>query len=183
MRLVNLSPALILEIFLPPLLFEVAWNLKWRDLWREIVPVTLYAVIGVIISVIGIGLALNYFTGMALPIALLVGASLAATNPVSVIALFRELGASKRLTILMEGESLFNDGVAVVAFGLLVAIPLGIARFDIPTTIARFCVVVGVGIGVGSNWLWDFLPGSTLRFAACRTVAYPRLGLRYLRNY
>jgi len=100
--------------------------------------------------VIGIGLALNYFAGMALPIALLVGASLAATDPVSVIALFRELGASKRLTTLMEGESLFNDGVAVVAFGLLVGIPLGIAQFDIPTTIARFCVVVGVGIGVGS---------------------------------
>lgn len=99
---------------------------------------------------IGIGLALNYFAGMALPIALLVGASLAATDPVSVIALFRELGASKRLTTLMEGESLFNDGVAVVAFGLLVGIPLGIAQFDIPTTIARFCVVVGVGIGVGS---------------------------------
>lgn len=150
MRLVNLSPALILEIFLPPLLFEAAWNLKWRDLWREIVPVTLYAVIGVIISVIGIGLALNYFAGMALPIALLVGASLAATDPVSVIALFQELGASKRLTTPMEGESLFNDGVAVVAFSLLVGIPLGIAQFDIPTTIARFCVFVGVGIGVGS---------------------------------
>lgn len=149
-RLVNLSPGLILEIFLPPLLFEAAWNLKWRDLRREIVPVTLYAVIGVIISVIGIGLALNYLTGMALPIALLIGASLAATDPVSVIALFRELGASKRLTTLMEGESLFNDGVAVVAFSLLVGIPLGIAQFDIPTTIARFCVVVGVGIGVGS---------------------------------
>ncbi len=149
-RLVNLSPGLILEIFLPPLLFEAAWNLKWRNLWREIVPVTLYAIIGVIISVLGIGLALNYFAGMALPIALLVGASLAATDPVSVIALFRELGASKRLTTLMEGESLFNDGVAVVAFGLLVGIPLGIAQFDIPTTIARFCVVVGVGIGVGS---------------------------------
>lgn len=149
-RLVNLSPALILEIFLPPLLFEAAWNLKWRNLWREIVPVTLYAILGVIISVIGIGLALNYFAGMTLPIALLVGASLAATDPVSVIALFRELGASKRLTTLMEGESLFNDGVAVVAFSLLVGIPLGIAQFDIPTTIARFCVVVGVGIGVGS---------------------------------
>ncbi len=149
-RLVNLSPELILEIFLPPLLFEAAWNLKWRDLFRELVPVTLYAVFGVIISIVGIGVALNQLAGMALPIALLVGASLAATDPVSVVALFRELGAGKRLTTLMEGESLFNDGVAVVAFGLLVGIPLGTEEFNIPTTIARFFVVVGVGIGVGS---------------------------------
>ncbi len=149
-RLVNLSPALILEIFLPPLLFEAAWNLKWRDLSQELVPVTLYAVIGVVISVVGIALALNQLAGMALPIALLVGASLSATDPVSVIALFRELGAGKRLTTLMEGESLFNDGVAVVAFILLVGIPLGLEEFDIPTTIVRFFVFVGVGIGVGS---------------------------------
>lgn len=114
-RLVSLSPALILEIFLPPLLFEAAWNLKWRDLSRELVPVTLYAVIGVVISIVGIALALNHLAGIALPIALLIGASLSATDPVSVIALFRELGAGKRLTNLMEGESLFNDGVAVVA--------------------------------------------------------------------
>ena len=64
--------------------------------------------------------------GLSLPIALLIGASLSATDPVSVIALFRELGASQRLTLLMEGESLFNDGVAVVAFGLLVGLPLGV---------------------------------------------------------
>jgi len=149
-RLVNLSPALILEIFLPPLLFEAAWNLKWRDLSRELVPVILFAVLGVVISIVGIALAINQLAGIALPIALLVGASLSATDPVSVIALFRELGAGKRLTTLMEGESLFNDGVAVVAFSLLVGIPLGLEEFNVPTTIARFFVFVGIGIGVGS---------------------------------
>ncbi len=73
------------------------------------------------------------------------GAALAATDPVSVIALFKELGASKKLTILMEGESLFNDGVAVVAFVLLVGIPLGVDTFSVPVTIARFCTFVGIG--------------------------------------
>ncbi|NBD16619.1 MAG: sodium:proton antiporter, partial [Cyanobacteria bacterium] len=115
-RLVNLSPELILEIFLPPLLFEAAWNIRWRNLKKNLFPVVLLAVIGVVISVVGIGFSLNAFTGLSLPIALLVGASLAATDPVSVIALFRELGVGERLTVLMEGESLFNDGVAVVAF-------------------------------------------------------------------
>ncbi|PSP10664.1 MAG: sodium:proton antiporter [Cyanobacteria bacterium SW_11_48_12] len=149
-RLVNLSPELILEIFLPPLLFEAAWNIRWQNLKRNLLPVTLFAVVGVVISVLGIALALNQFTDLPLPIALLVGASLAATDPVSVVALFRQLGAGERLTVLMEGESLFNDGVAVVAFGLLVGIPLGIEDFSVTTTITRFFTFVGIGIGVGS---------------------------------
>jgi monovalent cation:H+ antiporter, CPA1 family len=149
-RLVNLSPGLILEIFLPPLLFEAAWNLKWRDLLEHWVPVVLYAIFGVMISVIGIGFALNQFVAIPLATALLTGAILAATDPVSVIALFRELGAGKKLKTIMEGESLFNDGVAVVAFTLLVGIPLGLEEFNLPVSVARFFVFVGVGIGVGS---------------------------------
>lgn len=149
-RLVNLSPELILEIFLPPLLFEAAWNIRWRNLKNNLIPVTLLAIIGVIISVVGIGFSLNYFTDLSLPIALLVGAILAATDPVSVIALFRELGVGERLTVLMEGESLFNDGVAVVAFSLLVGIPLGVQEFSITNTVVQFVTFTGVGIGIGA---------------------------------
>ncbi|MBP0017368.1 MAG: Na+/H+ antiporter [Cyanobacteria bacterium SBLK] len=148
-RLVNLSPELILEIFLPPLLFEAAWNIRWRDLKESLVPVGLFAVLGVIISIVGVAFPISQFTGLSLPIALLLGASLSATDPVSVVALFRELGAGKRLTTVMEGESLFNDGVAVVAFILLVGIPLGIGDFSIADTISRFGIFVGLGVGVG----------------------------------
>lgn len=149
-RLVNLSPELILEIFLPPLLFEAAWNIRWRALKDSLVPVSLFAIVGVIISVLGMAWALSTFTTLSSATALLVGASLSATDPVSVVALFRELGASKRLTILMEGESLFNDGVAVVAFLLLVGIPLGIEEFSLPTTIVKFLTFAGIGLGIGS---------------------------------
>lgn len=148
-RLINLSPELILEIFLPPLLFEAAWNIRWRSLRDSILPVVLFAVIGVIISVVGIAFPLSQLTTLSLSTALLVGASLSATDPVSVVALFRELGASKRLTVLMEGESLFNDGVAVVAFTLLVGIPMGIEEFAVTTTLVRFFAFVGIGIGIG----------------------------------
>lgn len=149
-RLVNLSPELILEIFLPPLLFEAGWNLTWKNLKKDFFPVTLFAVAGVLISVVGIGGVLAKFTSLPLSVSLLVGASLAATDPVSVIALFRELGVNKRLTTLMEGESLFNDGVAVVAFSLLVGVAMGTEQFSVRGTIADFAIFVGVGVGMGS---------------------------------
>ncbi|MEM9817444.1 MAG: sodium:proton antiporter [Cyanobacteria bacterium P01_D01_bin.6] len=148
-RLINLSPELILFIFLPPLLFEAAWNIKWSNLKRDWLPIGLFAIVGVIICVGGLFLGLQQFAGASLATALLVGAGLSATDPVSVVALFRELGVDKRLTTLMEGESLFNDGVAVVAYNLLLGIALGVEQFDIPVTISRFLVFVGIGLSVG----------------------------------
>jgi CPA1 family monovalent cation:H+ antiporter len=148
-RLVNLSPELILFIFLPPLLFEAAWNIQWRNLKRDWLPIGLYAVVGVIICVGGLFFGLWGVAGTSVATALLVGASLSATDPVSVTALFRELGVDKRLTTLMEGESLFNDGVAVVAFNLLLGLALGIEQFDLPVTVARFLLFVGVGVSIG----------------------------------
>ncbi|HEY9897084.1 MAG TPA: Na+/H+ antiporter [Candidatus Sericytochromatia bacterium] len=149
-RLVDLSPKLILSIFLPPLLFEAAWNLKWSELKQELLPICLYAIFGVMIAIAGMALGLNQLAGVPLTTALLIGASLSATDPVSVIALFRDLGVGKRLSILMEGESLFNDGMAVVAFSFLVALPLGTADLSIPSAVFEFVRVVSIGIAVAS---------------------------------
>ncbi|MBD2353220.1 sodium:proton antiporter [Tolypothrix sp. FACHB-123] len=148
-RLVNLSPELILLIFLPPLLFEAAWNLKWLDLKRDFLPICLYAVLGVVISIVGVVIGLSQFAGLSLTTALLIGASLSATDPVSVTALFRELGVGSRLVTLMEGESLFNDGMAVVAFGVLVALPLGNVQLELQPILLQLLTVVGIGVAVG----------------------------------
>ncbi|HAZ45866.1 MAG TPA: sodium:proton antiporter, partial [Cyanobacteria bacterium UBA11371] len=149
-RLINLSPGLILFIFLPPLLFESAWNLKWSDVKQDLVPICLYAIIGVVISIAGVAFGLNQLAGISLTTALLIGASLSATDPVSVTALFRELGVGKRLLTLMEGESLFNDGMAVVAFNFLLAFSLKTTDLALQPILVQFFTVVGIGIGVGS---------------------------------
>jgi CPA1 family monovalent cation:H+ antiporter len=149
-RLINLSPQLILWIFLPPLIFEAAWNLQWSRLKQDLIPISLYAVFGVVIAIAGIALSLNQFAKIALPTALLIGASLSATDPVSVTAVFRELGVGKRLTALMEGESLFNDGMAIVAFGFLIAFSQGTANLTFQAVCAQLLLVMGIGLGTGS---------------------------------
>ncbi len=148
-RLVELSPGLILSIFLPPLLFEAAWNLKWSDLKQNLVTICLYAIAGVVISIVGMALSLNQLAGLSLNTALLLGAILSATDPVSVTALFRELGVGNRLTTLMEGESLFNDGMAVVAFGFLVTLSLGKTELAFQPIFGQFLTVVGIGVAMG----------------------------------
>ncbi|MEP1073791.1 sodium:proton antiporter [Leptolyngbya sp. PL-A3] len=143
------SPELILWIFLPPLLFEAAWNLNWDDLKRHLLPITLFVTIGVALTILGIALPLAQWSGISLPVALLIGACLAATDPVSVSALLRELGAPPRLKALAEGESMFNDGTAVVAFGLIIGIALGTDSFDPQRLTVDVLTVVGVGLLVG----------------------------------
>lgn len=148
-RLLYLSPGLILMVFLPPLLFEAGWTMKWTELREEILPSSLYAVGGVLMSIAGVGWALHQFMGVPWMTALLVGACLAATDSAAVIGLLREIGAGKRLTTLLEGESLFNDGASVVAFGVLVELAVDPQPFQISTTVLRFFVVTGIGLGVG----------------------------------
>lgn len=63
-----------MTIFLPPLLFEAAWNLKWSNLKRDLVPICLYAILGVLITIAGVALGLNQIAGMSLTTALLIGA-------------------------------------------------------------------------------------------------------------
>lgn len=149
-RLLDLSPGLILFIFLPPLLFEAAWNMKWTGIVENAVPIGLFAVGGVLFSIAGVTLGLSQIAGVPVITALLVGACLSATDSASVIGLFREVGAGKRLTTLMEGESLFNDGASVVAFGIILALALGSADLGLSATIAQFLTVTSIGLGVGT---------------------------------
>ena len=124
--------------------------MKWSRLKQDLIPICLYAVLGTIIAIVGVAIGLNQLAGLSVTTALLIGASLAAIDPVSVTALFRELGVDKRLTTLMEGESLFNDGMAVVAFGFVVAFSQGTANLTVGVIVTQLVLVVGIGLVVGS---------------------------------
>jgi CPA1 family monovalent cation:H+ antiporter len=168
---IELTSDIILFIFLPPLLFEAAFHLDLRQLQRDTPTIALLAIVGVLLSTIVVGGIVSLGTGLPLGVALVFGALIAATDPVSVVAIFRKLGAPKRLEVLLEGESLFNDGTAIVLFGLALEALL-IGEFNFIDGILSFILVSGGGIivGLGLGWVAsrliamvdDHLIGTTL---------------------
>jgi len=118
---IDLSHDLILLVLLPPLLFEGAATTNLQRLRRNLVPILTLAVVGLVVSVLALGFVGQYAFGFDLLVALLFAAMILPTDPVSVLALFEELGAPDRLAVLVEGESLINDGVGVVLFTALLA--------------------------------------------------------------
>ncbi|PSQ23717.1 sodium:proton antiporter [Halobacteriales archaeon QS_9_67_15] len=118
---IDLSHDLILLVLLPPLLFEGAATTDLERLRRNLVPILTLAVVGLLVSVLALGFVGQYAFGFDLLVALLFAAMILPTDPVSVLALFEELGAPDRLAVLVEGESLGTDGVGVVLFTALLA--------------------------------------------------------------
>jgi len=116
---VRLSPEVILYVLLPSLIFEAAINIDSRLLMKNLAQVLILSVPGLLISMLIIALGLRGFTTIPLEAGLLFGALISATDPVAVIHTFRDIGAPKRLTLLVDGESLFNDATAIVVFHLI----------------------------------------------------------------
>ena len=143
-----LTPELIFLVFLPGLLFEAGINIRFRSLVSNLAPILMVAVLGLLIATLVSGYLVHLAVGLALMPALVFGALIAATDPISVLALFKQLGVSKRLSVIVEGESLFNDGTAVVLFQILVA---GVAtgQLDIGAGVVRFLIVAIGGAAVG----------------------------------
>lgn len=151
---IELTPELILALFVPPLVFEAAFHLRYNDLRSNLSAILLLAVPGVIITTLLVGGAVALGTSLSLPLALVFGSLIAATDPVAVISLFRVLGVPKRLSVLVEGESLLNDGTALVLFNLMLAIALT-GQFDAVKSVFAFITVSagGIGIGIALGWI------------------------------
>ena len=161
---VHLTPNFILYLLLPTLIFDAALNLDARELMRNIGPIFALAAPGVLVVTAVVGLLVAWLTPLSLNAAMLFGALISTTDPVAVIALFHEVGAPKRLGMLVDGESLFNDATAIVLFDILAAIVAGSLLLADPadawtlSTLAgipgRFSVVFFGGALVGAAVGW-----------------------------
>lgn len=152
----HLTKELLFAIILPGLLFEAAFHVEFRKFWKNKLAIHSMAIPGVaasagltalILSPVVEGL--DFVTGFGMLPALVFAAVIVSTDPIAVVGLFKTLGAPKRLLILVEGESLLNDGTAVVLFTLVVAVATG-GQFTVGGAIFDFIKVAGMGVLVGS---------------------------------
>lgn len=144
-----LSRDLIFNVFLPPLIFEAALQMRWQR-FQEQMPLTVtLAFLGVAISALLVAAGLHWLAGWSWLGAAFFGVLIAATDPVSVIAAFKELKAEPRLGMVVESESLLNDGVAAVGFAILMGIASGQGFTPVAALGSLAWTVVG-GLVVGA---------------------------------
>ena len=162
LREVRLSPDIILYLILPTLLFEAAINIHFDIMRKNIVSILVLATVGLFISTLIVGVVVGNLTPLSMGAALLFGALISATDPVAVIALFKELGVPDRLSTLVDGESLFNDATAIVMFNILLGIVLtggAVSAGLVVGGVANFFIVffgglvIGVALAVPVLWL------------------------------
>jgi monovalent cation:H+ antiporter, CPA1 family len=159
---ITLTKELVFDALLPPLIFEAAFYLRWNQLRRDLPVILTLASAGVVLSGAVTAAGMHYFAGWPWPGALVFGALIAATDPVSVIATFREAKVHERLRLLIEAESLFNDGTAAVAFGVAVLFSTGHSPSLLSLTTSAVVTTGGAllcGAAVGGMVL--FLVGKT----------------------
>lgn len=144
-----LSRELIYNVLLPPLVFEASLQLDWRSFRNELVLTGVLAFVGVLIAAAVVAFGMHVIVGWSMIGAALFGMLIAATDPVSVIAAFREMGAQPRLSMVVESESLLNDGAAAVGFAILLAIAAG-APTDAGSVTLDFLWTLGGGIVAGA---------------------------------
>ncbi len=145
------SPDIVLFLFLPPLLFEGAWNVETEKIAADWLPIALLAGPGLLLAIAVLAVALHLGSGLPWLLAVLLGAIISPTDPVVVIALLQQLGLPERLVTIIEGESLFNDGVGVAVFEIVLGLllpSLGMAAFN-----GQFGHPSGLAIALESLWL------------------------------
>jgi len=170
---------LIFFVFLPPLLFQGAFHMNLNSLLEQFWPIVCFAVPGVIASTLLVGGVVGWLGGIgSMMVAILFGALISPTDPVSVLSLFKEVGAPEDLKTIVEGESLFNDATGVVLFTILLEALLEGQGFGFGQAVVEFVKVSVGGILLGAVLGWivfkimrhieDHLPENAL----CLVLAY-----------
>ncbi|GGK82448.1 cation:proton antiporter [Amphritea balenae] len=153
--LLELSPELVIWLLLPILIFASGRNISARALTREWVPVFSYAVFGVVLTLFLIGIPLSYSLQVPLLDGLFFAAAVAATDPSAVAAIFQRFSIPERLSIILEGESVFNDSTAIVIFGLIGMLVITGQELKLGEALGGFIwsIAVAIPFGLLLGWL------------------------------
>ncbi|XP_052204610.1 sodium/hydrogen exchanger 8 isoform X2 [Diospyros lotus] len=176
----QIDPNLLLAVFLPALLFESSFSMEVHQIKRCMAQMIILAGPGVLISTFCLGSAikLTFPYDWSWKTSLLIGGLLSATDPVAVVALLKELGASKKLSTIIEGESLMNDGTAIVVYQLFFRMVLGQtfswgAVLEFLTKVSLGAVGMGLAFGIASVlWLGFIFNDIVIEIALTLTVSY-----------
>jgi CPA1 family monovalent cation:H+ antiporter len=170
---------LIFFVFLPPLLFQGAFHMNLNSLLEQFWPIVCLAVPGVIVSTLLVGGLVGWLGGISsMMVAILFGALISPTDPVSVLSLFKEVGAPKDLKTIVEGESLFNDATGVVLFTILLKALLSGQEFGFGQAAYEFVKVSVGGLLLGAVLGWivfkimRYIEDHLLENALCLVLAY-----------
>ena len=176
-QLIHIGADVILLAFVPGLIFEAALTLDLAELRRRLLPVGLLATAGVALTVLLIGTLTHLLLGLSWASGMLLGAILAATDPIAVVTLMRQLKAPSGLSSILEGESLFNDGTGVAVFTAVLATILTGAP-SVGDAALRFAEItvggtaIGLAVGFLGLLLLRFAADAPLEILATLVIAY-----------
>ena len=174
---------MIFYVFIPLLVFESAYRINKRILLANFVPIIILAVVGLLLTAsltaVGLYYGIAHPVGFPIIAALLTGAILAATDPVAVVARLREIGVPERLSVLLEGESLFNDATAIVLFGLFLSMALSMqSAVSTAEVVVEFLKIflgglaTGLVVGLSAAVAGRLISNAVLSGVLTLTVAY-----------
>ena len=182
---VHLDPNVVLFLFLPALLFEGAWNIEVAQFVADWLPVVLLAVPGLALSLVLVAAVVHWGIGLSWLLALLLGAMVSPTDPIAILSLLRQLGMANRLRTIVEGESLFNDGVGAAAYGLVLGLLLPSLALTAAASETSFWTIAldalwlmlgGLALGLIAGWavarLLRFVDDHLIEIAVTFSVAY-----------
>ena len=177
LRLPPIGPDMILLVFVPGLVFEASLNVNLGELWRRVVPISLLATAGVFLTVAVIGVLAHFALGFDWASGFLLGAIVAATDPIAVVNMLRQLGSPAGLEAILDGESLFNDGTGVAVFAAVLGTIMtghpslldGALRFVFVTAAG---MVIGLGVGAAAGFFLRLVQEAELEILITLVVAY-----------
>ncbi len=180
----HLTKELLFSVFLPGLLFEAAFHIEFHEFWRNRLAIAALAVPGVAAAVALTTVILTPVVNtlqleqdFTWPYALVFGALIAATDPIAVVAVFRSLGAPRRLSVLLDGESLLNDGTAIVFFTLSLSLMTGggVTTRQLATDFLRIVGIgglIGAAVGMGASQVIKQIDDAMIEITLTTLAAY-----------